>query len=117
MTSNPTSKGSAFDRAMILLDDVVEVAATAHDDGLPPRVFLAQQPQRPVARGVAVEVHFARPSRPMRGPSPPEEGLRSAHASIRTQKKVHGLAVFVDRPIQIVSSAPNGNGGLVYPPG
>jgi hypothetical protein len=102
---------------MILLDDVVEVAATAHDDGLPPRVFLAQQPQRPVARGVTVEVHFARPSRPMRGHSPPEEGLRSVHASIRTQKKVHGLAVFVDRPIQIVSSAPNGNGGLVYAPG
>ena len=46
---------------MVLLDNIVEEAAAAHQNGLPSGVFLAQQPDRPVARRIAIQVHFARP--------------------------------------------------------
>ncbi len=46
---------------MVLLDNIVEVAAAAHQNGPPSGVFLAQQPDRPVARRIATKIHFARP--------------------------------------------------------
>ena len=76
---------AAFDRAMVLLDDVVEIATTPHDDGLPPRVFLAQQAQRSVARGIAIEIYFARPPWQMRGHGLSKERLRGLHAAICTK--------------------------------
>jgi len=46
--------------------------------------------------------------------SPPEKaGLRTSFRDPNAKESTD-LAVFVDRPIQIVSCAPNGNGGLVY---
>ena len=57
---------ATFDRAMILLDDVVEVAAIPHDDVLPPRILCAQLTQRSVAPTVTVERHLARQARYMR---------------------------------------------------
>jgi hypothetical protein len=47
---------------MVLLDDVVEVAAVPDDDGSPTRIFLAQQSQRAVAGRIAVQVDLARPT-------------------------------------------------------
>lgn len=41
---------------MILLDDVVEVAAAPHDNIVPPWILLAQQAQRQVAPTVAVVI-------------------------------------------------------------
>jgi hypothetical protein len=31
----------AFDRGVVLLDDVIEIAATTHDDGVPFGIFVA----------------------------------------------------------------------------
>ena len=40
---------------MVLLNDVFEVAATAKDNGPPPRIFLPQETQRDMAPAVTVE--------------------------------------------------------------
>jgi len=53
---------AALDGSMVLLDDVVKVAAVSDDDGSPPWIFLTQQPQRAVAGRIAVQVDLARPS-------------------------------------------------------
>lgn len=76
---------AAFDRAMVLLDDVVEIAATPDDDASPPCIFLAQQTQRSVARDIAIEVYFARPSWQVRGHGLSKERLRGLHAAICTK--------------------------------
>src|SRR5690242_5217549 len=52
---------AAFDRAVVLFDDIVEIPAEANGDRLPPWIFIAQQPQRPMTRGIAVQVHGSRP--------------------------------------------------------
>lgn len=101
---------------MVLLDDVVQVAARAHDDRLRPRIILAQQPQRTVARDVAVRIDLARPVRQMRGRRFAKECLRGVDAAVGTQKMVDRLAVLIDRPIQVVPSASYGNRGFVDPP-
>jgi hypothetical protein len=44
---------------MVLLNDVVEIAATANSNRLPPRIDFGQQPQRPMARGIPIEIHPA----------------------------------------------------------
>jgi hypothetical protein len=53
---------SSLDRAMVLLDDVVEIPATADLDGLPLAILLTQHAQRPVTGCVAVEIELSRPS-------------------------------------------------------
>jgi hypothetical protein len=40
---------AAFDRTMILLNDVVQVAAVPDENILPPRIMPAQQPKRLMA--------------------------------------------------------------------
>jgi hypothetical protein len=49
---------ATLDRSMVLLDDVVEVSATAYDDTLPPGIFLPQQAQRPVTGRITVEIQL-----------------------------------------------------------
>jgi hypothetical protein len=53
---------TSLDRAMVLLDDVVEIPAAADLDGLPVGVLLAQHAQRPVTCRVAVEIQLSRQS-------------------------------------------------------
>jgi hypothetical protein len=52
---------TSLDRAMVLLDDVVEIPAAADLDGLPPGILLAQHAQRPVTCRVAVKIQLSRP--------------------------------------------------------
>ncbi len=54
---------AAFDRAMILLNDVVQVAAVPDENILPPRILPAQKPQRLMTWRVPVKRDLARPPR------------------------------------------------------
>jgi hypothetical protein len=54
---------SAFDRSVILLNEIVEVLATPHLDVLPLRVFPPQKPKGHVALLEAIERYLARPPR------------------------------------------------------
>jgi len=53
---------TSLDRAMVLLDDVVKISATADLDGLPVGILLTQHPQRAVTCGVAVKIQLGRPA-------------------------------------------------------
>jgi hypothetical protein len=53
---------TSLDRAMVLLDDVVEIPATADLDGLPVEILLPQHAQRTVTCCVAVEIELSRPA-------------------------------------------------------
>ena len=46
---------AAFDRAMILLNDVVQIGAVPDENILPPRILPTQEPQRLMTRGVPVQ--------------------------------------------------------------
>ena len=52
---------SAFDRSMILLDEIVEVLVTSHLHELPFRILPPQKPKGQVALQVAIERDLARP--------------------------------------------------------
>src|SRR6202044_2279410 len=52
---------TSLDRAMVLLDDVVEIPTTANLDRPPARILLTQHAQRPVTCCVAVEIQPSRP--------------------------------------------------------
>jgi hypothetical protein len=54
---------SAFDRSMILLDEIVEVLATPYANLLPLRILPPKIPKGQVALLVAIERYLARPSR------------------------------------------------------
>jgi hypothetical protein len=57
---------SAFDRSMILLNEIVEVLATPHLNILPLRILPPQKPKGHMALHVAIERDLARPSRQTR---------------------------------------------------
>src|ERR1700736_6592663 len=61
---------SAFDRSMILLNEIVKVLATPHLNVLPLRVLPPQKPKGQVALLEAIERYLARPPR-----QTPREGL------------------------------------------
>jgi len=56
-------RASAFDRSMILLNQIVEVLATPHLNVLPLRILPPQKPKGRVTLLVAIERYLARPSR------------------------------------------------------
>ena len=53
----------AFDRSVILLNEIIEVLATPHLNVLPLRILSPQKPKGQVALLVAIERYLARPSR------------------------------------------------------
>jgi hypothetical protein len=56
-------RGAApFDRAMVLLNYIVEVPAAPDLDIQPPRIFPSKQSQGSMTRHMAVQRHLARPS-------------------------------------------------------
>jgi len=57
---------SAFDRSMILLNDIVEVLVTSHLNILPLRILPPQKPKGQVALQVAIERDLPRPPRQIR---------------------------------------------------
>jgi hypothetical protein len=54
---------SAFDRSMILLNEIVEVLATPHLNVIPLRILPPQKPKGQVALLKAIERYLARPLR------------------------------------------------------
>src|SRR6185437_4910557 len=54
-----------LDRPMVLLDDVVQVAAAANLDRLPASVLLAQQSDSPMTGYISIQVYCARPPPPL----------------------------------------------------
>ena len=54
---------TALDRAMILLNQIVEVLATPHLNELPLRILPPQKPKGRVTLLVAIERYLARPTR------------------------------------------------------
>jgi hypothetical protein len=73
---------AAFDRAMILLNDVVEVGTLPDENILPLRILPAQQPQRLMTRGVPVERDLARPPSIWPGSAAQESGRASEQPSV-----------------------------------
>jgi hypothetical protein len=68
---------SAFDRSMILLNDIVQVLVTSQLDILPLRILAPQKPKGHVALQVAFERDLARPPRQIRRESRAKECLCS----------------------------------------
>ena len=95
-------RAAAFDRAMILLNDVVQVGAVPHENILPLRILPAQKPQRLMTRRVPVERNLARPARQAGGQCLAEECLCRRNASIGSEQKVDGLAPLVDGTVEVV---------------
>jgi hypothetical protein len=56
-------RASAFDRSMILLDQIVEVLATSRPNELPLRILPPQKPKDQVALLEPIERDLARPPR------------------------------------------------------
>src|SRR5271168_5230359 len=79
---------SAFNRSMILLNEIVEVLVTSHLDMRPLRILPPQKPKGQVARHVAIERDLARPPRQTRRQSFAKECLRSCDAAIGSKQKI-----------------------------
>jgi hypothetical protein len=72
----------------------------------PAGVLASQKPQRSSTRHVAIERDLARDARNCRGERLAEERRRGRDAAVAPEKKVNGLAVFVDGAIQVVPLRP-----------
>src|SRR3569833_204185 len=106
-----------FDRAMVLLNNVVQIAPRAHYNALPSWIFLTQQAHCPVACGITVQIDFAWPGRGMRDDRLAEERLCRLPAAVGAKQMVDGFAVSIDGPIQVVRSASDGDVCFVHTPG
>src|SRR3569833_3672605 len=106
-----------FDRAMVLLNNVVQIAPRAHYNALPSWIFLTQQAHCPVACGITVQIDFAWPGRGMRDARLAEERLCRLPAAVGAKQMVDGFAVSIDGPIQVVRSASDGDVCFVHTPG
>jgi hypothetical protein len=98
---------SAFERSMILLNEIVEVLITSHLNILPLRILAPQKPKGHVTLQVSIERYLARPPRQTRRQSFAKECLCSGDAAIRSKQKIHRLTVLIDSAIKIIPLAPN----------
>jgi hypothetical protein len=64
-----------LDRPMILLHDIVEIAARAYLNGAPALILLAEPSQGPMGRGVPIDVDLCRPAAIFSGDSGAEKCL------------------------------------------
>jgi len=108
---------AALDRAMILLNDVIQVGTVPHENILPLRILPAQESQRLMTRGVTVERDLARPTRQARGQCLAKECLCRRDASIGSEQKVDGLASLVDGAVEVVPLSPHRDVRLINPLG
>jgi hypothetical protein len=76
---------SAFDRSVILLNEIVEVLATPHLNVLPLRILPPQVPKGEVALSKAIERYLARPPRQSPRQCLAEERLYSRDTAIRAK--------------------------------
>ena len=107
---------ASLDRAMILLNNVVQIFARPNLDVAPDWMLAPQLPQRTTARNVSVEGHFAWPARRVRCKRFAEERLRRSDATVPAQQKVDRLAALVDGSIQVVPPTADENVGFVDTP-
>ena len=110
-------RAATLDGPMILLNDIVEVSATAYFDGPPLGILLPQQPQCSMTSGVAVDIEFPWPYGVVGLQGLGKEGPGRRLAAISTQQGVDSLAVLIDGPIQVVGTTPHRNRSFVHPPG
>src|SRR5688572_8097023 len=110
-------RAAAFDRAMILLNDVVEIRTLPDENILPSVILPAQEPQRLMTRRVPVERDLARPPRQAGGQCLAKESLCRRNASIGSEQKVDGLAALVDGAVEVVPLSPHADVRFVNPPG
>src|SRR6202521_4756717 len=96
LEASPHRSASAFDRSMILLNEIVEVLVTSHLNILPFRILPPQKSKGQVARHVAIERDLARPPRQTRRQSFSKECLSSCDAAILSKQKIHRLAMLID---------------------
>ena len=75
-----------FDRPMILLDDVVEVAALADHDRPPTRIFFTEQPYGAVTGRVPIQIDLAGPPRLRSSNGLSQESLRRRHGALAAQE-------------------------------
>jgi hypothetical protein len=110
-------RGAApLDRAVVLLDDVVEILVRANFDVSPTRMFAPQQPQRSPTRHVAIQCHLPRNARKSRRERFAEERLCGGDATVTAKQEVDRLAVLVDPAVQIMSLGLGRDVRLVHSP-
>jgi hypothetical protein len=102
---------------MVLLDDVVEIPATADLDGIPIGSLRPQHAQRTVTGCVAVEIELSRPPWVMGLSGLGKELSGRTLAAICTQQRIDGFAVLVDGTVQIADPATHRHRCLVHSPG
>lgn len=102
----------AFDRTVILLDNVVEIFDLPNRDRY--FAFLVQLPQRCLVGAALVHRDLARHSIVPYGLL--EEAPGGGCITLGRQQKVDRLALLVDCPIQILPGAVNLDVGLIHPP-
>ena len=93
---------SSLDRAVVLLDEVVEILVRPYLHVAPAGVFTAQQPQRTPARHMTVERHFAWNARRARGERLAKERLRGRDATVAAEQEINRLALLVDGAVELV---------------
>jgi hypothetical protein len=108
---------SALDRAMVLLDDVVQIAARSNLHVAPARVLASKQPQRATTRDVTVKRDLARHAWSNGGERFAKECLCGRDSAVSPQQEVDCLAVFVDGTVKVVPATADGNIRLIRSPG
>src|SRR5450759_4399737 len=101
---------------MMCVDEVVEILIAPHLHVPPAQIFAAQQPQRAMARCVAIKRDLARYARQRRGKRLPKESLCGRDATVTSKQEVDGLALLVHGSIQVVPLRLDRNVGLVHSP-
>jgi hypothetical protein len=71
-----------LDRAVILLDDVIEIAAGSHRHGTPPWILFPEQVQAEVGSGISVEIDLLGPGRAFDLDGFAKEFLRRADGAV-----------------------------------
>jgi len=102
---------------MVLLDDIVQVTARAHQDVFP-AVLLATEPaQTQMTRFMAVERDLPRPPRCAGPDCFPEESHGCSDFTPDLEQRVDRLPLFVDRAVQVSGLRTGVDVCLVDPPG
>src|ERR1017187_1062342 len=91
-----------LDRAVVLLDQVVEVLVCTHLDVPPARVFTSQQPQCAPTRHMTVESHFAWDAWSVRRERLAKECWCGRNSTVAAEQAIDGLALLVDRAVEVV---------------
>jgi hypothetical protein len=95
-------RAAPLDRAVVLLNELVEVLVRPHFHVPPARMLAPQQPESTAARHVSVERQLARHARQCRTERLAEERLGGRNSTVASELKVYGLALLVEGALQIM---------------